>query len=116
MITINEIWDTYRACWNETSSIERTEKLQKILTDDFEYKDPNFELQGYIALSDYMKEFQDQFAGASFRTTNINMHHNRCLVHWVMMNEKNEILSNGESFVLCENNKLKQITGFFKEN
>jgi len=116
MKAINEIWDTYRTCWNDTNSMQRTEKLQKILTDDFEYRDPNFELKGYVQLSEYMKQFQEQFEGVSFVTTDINIHHNRCLVHWNMVNDKNEVVSKGASFILCENNKLKQITGFFKEN
>ena len=116
MQQIDKIWDTYRTCWNDTSTRQRTEKLQQILTDDFEYRDPSFEIKGYLQLSDYMKQFQEQFVGASFITTDIDIHHNRCLVQWSMINDKNEIVSNGTSFVLCENNKLKQITGFFKEN
>ena len=116
MKVINEIWDTYRGCWSEANTIQRTEKLQKILTDDFEYRDPNFEIVGYQQLSDYMREFQDQFVGSSFVTKDINTHHNRCMIHWNMVNGKNEVLSNGTSFVLIENNKLKQITGFFKED
>lgn len=115
MKIINEIWDIYRACWNNTNSLQRTEKLKNILTDDFEYRDPNFEIKGYEQLSDYMKQFQEQFEGVSFFTTDINTHHNRCLVHWNMVNDNNEVVSNGTSFVLYENNKLKQITGFFKE-
>ncbi len=116
MKTINKIWDIYRTCWNETNPLKRKEKLQKILTDDFEYKDPNFEVKGFIQLSDYMKQFQEEFKGASFVTTDINIHHNRCLINWNMINNNNEVVSNGTSFVLYENNKLKQITGFFKKN
>ena len=116
MEAFNKIWDTYRICWNEANSTQRTEKLKKIMTDDFEYKDPNFEIKGYLQLSDYMKQFQEQFIGASFITKDINIHHNRCLVNWNMINDNNEILSNGTSFVLYENNKIKEITGFFKED
>lgn len=116
MNNINEIWDIYRACWNEKDAIARSEKLQNILTDDFEYRDPNFEIAGYAELSDYMKEFQEQFEGASFITTEISTHHNRSLIHWNMLGDNKEVLSNGTSFVLCENNRLKQITGFFKED
>jgi len=116
MKAIDQIWETYRACWSDTNSTQRTEKLKQILTDDFEYTDPNFEVKGYVQLSGYMKQFQEQFSGLSFATTEINMHHNRCLVHWNMVNEKKEIVSSGTSFILCENNKLKQITGFFKED
>ena len=116
MNTINHIWDIYRTCWTETNSEKRKEKLEDILTVDFEYKDPNYEVSGYAQLSDYMKEFQEQFEGASFITRDIKFHHNRCLVNWSMVDDENEVLSNGTSFVLCEKNKLKQITGFFEQN
>jgi len=116
MKTINEIWDIYRTCWNTNNSIQRIEKLQKILADDFEYKDPNFEVYGYTQLSEYMAQFQEEFKGASFITKDISIHHNRCLIHWHVINENKEVLSNGTSYVLYENNKLKEITGFFKES
>jgi len=116
MKAIDEIWDIYRTCWNDSNSIQRTQKSQNILTDDFEYRDPTIEIKGYTQLSEYMKQFQEQFGSASFITTDINIHHNRCLVHWNMVNDKNEVMSKGTSFVLCDNNKLKQITGFFKED
>ena len=116
MKALNKIWDIYRSCWSEPNATQRTKKLQKILTDDFEYRDPNFEIKGYQELSGYMQQFQEQFTEASFVTKDISIHHNRCLVNWYMVNAKSETLSNGTSFVLCENNKLKQITGFFKED
>ncbi|WP_010180013.1 nuclear transport factor 2 family protein [Aquimarina agarilytica] len=116
MQTIHKIWDTYRTCWANSNAIQRTEKLKTILTDDFEYSDPNFEVKGYVQLSDYMQQFQEQFEGASFITNEINTHHNRCLIHWSMINSTNEVISNGSSFVFYENDKLKQITGFFKES
>lgn len=95
METIKEIWDTYRSCWDDPNSIQRTEKLRKILTDDFKYIDPNIEIRGYLQLSDYMKQFQEQFEGASFITKDVNIHHNRCLVNWNMINDNNEVINNG---------------------
>ena len=115
MNTFNTIWDIYRSCWSEVNANQRTQKLKNILTSNFEYLDPNFKVNGYLELSNYMKEFQEQFSGASFVTKNIHTHHNRCLVHWSMVNTKNETLSHGTSYVLYEDNKLKQITGFFNE-
>ncbi len=116
MKAINEVWETYRSCWSNPDSVQRTEKLQNILSDDFEYKDPSSEITGYQQLSDYMKQFQEQFEGASFETADMNIHHNRILIHWNMVNDQKEVVSNGSSFALYENDKLKQITGFFKES
>lgn len=116
MKTIDEIWDIYRKCWSDSNSDQRTQKLSEVLSHDFEYKDPNFMANGYQELSNYMKEFQVQFSGASFITTAINSHHDRSLMHWNMINDKHEVVSNGISFVEHKNNKIKQITGFFKES
>jgi len=113
MMGKTEIWEVYSSCWSNENSEERKSKLAKITTDDFEYRDPNSEIKGYVQLSDYIKQFQEQFRGVSFITTDITIHHNRCLIHWNMVNDKNEVVSDGASFVLFENNKLKQITGFF---
>ena len=116
MKKISEIWDIYRGCWSDANATQRIEKLQKIITDDFEYKDPDFEVKGSVQLSDYMRHFQEEYKGASFATVNMNMHHNRCLVHWNMINENKEVISKGISYVLYENDKLKEITGFFQED
>ena len=48
--------------------------------------------------------------------TNLQMHHERSLANWNMVNSENEIVGNGTDFAQYENGKLKQITGFFKEN
>ena len=110
----NQIWEIYRASWSNDNSAERTDQLQKIMTEDFEYRDPNVELTGYKQLSDYMSQFQNEFVGASFVITDFQYHHDKSLAHWNMLNAENEVVGNGTDFAIYENGKLKQITGFFK--
>ena len=113
---MNQAWKTYRASWSNENSIKRAYDLRKITSDDFVYRDPNIELNGFEQLSDYMTQFQKEFAGASFIITDFIEHHNRSLAHWNMVNSENEVVANGTDFATYENGKLKQITGFFKES
>jgi len=115
MEKIDEIWETYRASWNNDNSKNRTEELRNIMTEDFEYRDPNVEIKGSAQLSDYMSQFQKEFVGASFTITDFQYHHDKILAHWNMVNEKNEVVGNGSDFAIYQNGKLKQITGFFKQ-
>ncbi|NMH89963.1 nuclear transport factor 2 family protein [Flavivirga algicola] len=115
MDKINQIWETYRASWNNDDSVKRTDKLKEIMTEDFEYRDPNIELKGSEQLSDYMSQFQKEFVGASFVITDFQFHHDKSLSHWNMVNTENEVVGNGTDYAVYENGKLKQITGFFKQ-
>lgn len=116
MKQINEIWETYRSCWSDYNSNKRTSNLRGIMSDDFEYRDPNIELKGYRQLSDYMAQFQKEFKDASFVISNLNAHHNKLMAHWNMVNSKNEVVGSGIDFAQYANGKIKEITGFFEEN
>ena len=116
MKEITKIWETYRSSWSEIDSNLRANNLSKIMSADFQYKDPNIDLIGSKQLSDYMQEFQNQFKGASFEITDFNIHHDSIMANWNMIDSKNEVMVNGVDFARFENGKLKQITGFFKEN
>lgn len=116
MKQISEAWETYRSCWSEKDSSTRANKLSEIISNDFQYKDPNIELIGFEQLSEYMQEFQNQFIGASFKITDFNVHHDSIMANWSMIDSKKEVVANGVDFARFENGRLKQITGFFKEN
>ncbi len=116
MKRINKIWETYGNCWSDNNTEQRTCRLSEIISDDFEYQDPNVELKGLRELSDYMEQFQNEFKGASFAITDFNIHHDRSMANWNMLNKKNEIVGNGTDFAQYKNGKLQQITSFFAEN
>ncbi|HAS47221.1 MAG TPA: hypothetical protein DCS93_42455 [Microscillaceae bacterium] len=116
MEQMNEIWEIYRSCWSERNSTKRVNQLSTIMSDDFQYKDPNIELIGFEQLSNYMQEFQNQFEGASFEITDFNVHHDSIMANWNMISSTQEVMVNGVDFARFERGKLKQITGFFKED
>lgn len=114
MTDIKELWNGWCKSWTITNRTERDQELQKILADDFKYTDPLFEAKGLAQISDYISQFQEQFPGTTFTPTKIVSHHDRNLVKWDMLNKKSEIADDGSSFAMVENNRLKDITGFFK--
>ena len=116
MDKVTEIWEVYRASWNNENQVDRKLGLGQIMTDDFEYCDPNIKLKGSDRLSDYMDKFQKEFFGASFIVTDFHLHHDRSLAHWNMVNSKNEVIAKGIDFAQYQDGVLKHITGFFEEN
>ena len=112
---IKEIWEAYRACWSEAITANRVNKLRQIIAEDFEFYDPNIELDSYQKLSDYMGQFQKEFQGCAFTITDLIIHHNRSLAHWNMISPDNEVVGTGSDFAFYENGKLKIISSFFKE-
>lgn len=112
---IKEIWETYRACWSEGDSSQRNIRLQEIIAADFQYYDPNIEMEDYLQLSDYMAQFQREFAGCSFIITDFKIHHSRSLAHWDMISAESEVVAQGVDFAFYAQGKLKTITSFFNE-
>ena len=113
---IKEIWETYRACWSEKNAAFRENKLQQIIDDDFEFYDPNIDLDNSRKLSDYMAQFQKEFSDCTFTITDIIIHHDRSLAHWDMISPNNEVVGNGSDFAFYKNGKLKAVSSFFKES
>lgn len=113
---IKEIWEIYRSCWSETDKATREKKLRQIIDDDFEFYDPNNDLDNSQKLSDYMAQFQQEFEGCTFTITDIIIHHDRSLAHWDMISPDKEVVGNGSDYAFYKNGKLKAVSSFFKES
>ncbi|MFD2033594.1 nuclear transport factor 2 family protein [Belliella marina] len=113
---IKEIWETYRACWSEANTAGRENKLNQIIAEDFEFYDPNIDLDGSQKLSDYMAQFQKDFPDCTFTITDFMIHHDRSLAHWDMVNSDKEVVGNGSDFAFYSDGKLKAVSSFFKES
>jgi len=114
MKNFKEVFNIWSESWAITERTKRDELLKKILADDFHYTDPLIQLSGLNEVSDYIGEFHKQSPGITFVQTNVISHHGKNLVKWDTLNQNKEVIDGGSSFVLVENNKLKDITGFFE--
>ena len=106
--------ETYGKCWSEESATDRMELMAICLSADCVYTDPNVKLTGHAALSDYMAELQKNIPGVAFVATDLKFHHDRCLMHWNMVNGTGNVLSPGASYFLFgADGRLVQMNGFF---
>jgi SnoaL-like domain len=111
---MKELWSEYSAAWSTPDRVVRHKILEKRLTPDVNYADPESETSGYQELSDYMENFQRGYPGRRFVVSEIIAHHNGCLVHWTMQNGQSEVEMVGASYAeLAADGRLRRIRGFF---
>jgi hypothetical protein len=108
------IWMEYASAWSTKDHTARHKILEKRLNPEVVYLDPETQLSGYDQLSDYIQRFQAGFPSRQFVIENVAVHHQVCLAHWSLQNEKNEIEMQGASFAeLGPDNRFLRIYGFF---
>ncbi|WP_040280033.1 nuclear transport factor 2 family protein [Psychroserpens damuponensis] len=107
-------WNVWCNSWTITNTTERAQELQHILAQNFTYTDPVMAVKGVDQINEAIQQFQAQAPGITFDATHISTHNNRFLVKWNMLNAENDIINEGSSFIQTENNKFKDITGFFE--
>src|SRR5258708_16118784 len=112
-MTPESLWQRYAAIWSLPEST-RMPELEACVADDVIYRDPNSEIQGRHALSDYMGGFRGSIPGGRFQITSVLSHHGRMLAHWTLLGADGAALQAGASFALAtEDGPLHSISGFF---
>ncbi|RKE37423.1 SnoaL-like protein [Paraburkholderia sp. BL23I1N1] len=107
------LWNRYAATWSRDSDA-RVGELAACLADDVTYCDPNGPIEGRLAISAYMSDFQQSVPGGTFRIRTLLHHHDRTLAHWSLHGPDNSTLQTGTSFgLLSDDGRLRSITGFF---
>jgi hypothetical protein len=107
------LWNRYAAIWSRDVD-SRASELEICLADDVSYCDPNGQISGRAALSDYMGALQKNMPGVTFRITSVDHHHNDSLAHWSLCVSNSTPLQSGISFgQIADDGRLRKITGFF---
>jgi hypothetical protein len=111
-VTVEELWRRYAASWSLREG--REEQLGACVAEDVTYCDPGAQLEGRVALSDYMRSFQASAPGATFAIRSVRDHHRRSLAHWTLAGPSGDALQTGTSFAIHgADGRLQHITGFF---
>jgi hypothetical protein len=111
---MKDTWTEYASAWSTKDPARRQTILEKRLSPEVVYTDPQTQLLGYHQLSEYMQRFQSGFPGRHFVIENVVVHHQVCLAYWSLQNEKSEIEMRGASFAEFKpDNRLVRICGFF---
>jgi hypothetical protein len=113
---MKDIWMEYASAWSTKDAVARKKILKKRLSPQVVYTDPQAQLSGYDQLSGYMQRFQHGFPGRQFVIEHVVVHHDVCLAHWSLQNEKSEIEMQGASFAeFGPDSRLVRICGFFRD-
>lgn len=106
-------WEIYTSTWSETQADTRMKMLERSVHPDYTYTDPNLHACGYIQLSDYMAEFQQNVPSGKFVTTKFEQHHDSCLVHYNLLDADGSVLTTGASYgMFGADGRLVQMVGF----
>lgn len=106
--------ETWARAWSEPNERKRLDLLAQAASTECTYIDPNTQLSGHEAISEYMAGFQESAPGARFVTVEFRTHHDRCVVRWNMVDASGTVLSPGVSAgQLGTDGRLVQMVGFF---
>jgi len=107
-------WQTYVEAWNARDRSERERFLSSAVDVNSNYVDPNVDIKGHQALSDYMGEFHAQMPGATFVLTRFISHHQKSIASWNLHDENGGVLFSGISYgTYNAQGKLTAEHGFF---
>lgn len=115
MAEIPETFTHMLAAWNEADPKKIRSHLDKALSKDVEFVDPNYAIEGVAKFTKMVKDFRKQYPGARcVRTSGIDMHHDRARYSWtVIIDEKTRIDGFDAVQVSRKSGKIKRVDGFF---
>jgi hypothetical protein len=115
MAEIPESFTHMMAAWNERDSKKIRALLDKALTKDIEFVDPNYSVEGISDFFKMVKEFRAKYPEAKcVRTSGIDMHHDRARYSWSVIIDENTRLDGFDAVqVSKKSGKIKRVDGFF---
>jgi len=113
MTNAEQLWQRYARIWSADEAMRGIE-LQACVEDGVHYADPNASIDGAVALSSYMRGFQANMPGCSFRIDAVLSHHERSISFWSLIGPDAQAVKKGTSFARHgADGRLADISGFF---
>lgn len=115
MAEVPETFAHMLAAWNERDPKKVRGHLDKALSKDVEFVDPNYSIEGIGDFAKMVKEFGAKYPDAKcIRTSGIDMHHDRARYSWsVIIDEKTRLDGFDAVQVSKKSGKVKRVDGFF---
>jgi hypothetical protein len=109
-----ETFDQMLAAWNERDLDKIRAHLDRALTTDVEFCDPQHHVTGRDAFEDMVKAFRTDLPDAvCARTSGVDSHHNRFRYEW-SVSVGGEVLVPGFDVVAVDSdNRIERVDGFF---
>jgi hypothetical protein len=115
-MTLEETIDIYCAAWSERDPGYRRELLERVVTVDVRYTDPDTDVTGCADLVDHISGVLAGGVGAKIvKTSLVDGHHGLARFAWHLVNADGKALPEGLDIVSVDEQtgKLKTILGFF---
>lgn len=107
-------WEEYSTAWTALSSAEREALLRTALAEDVVYTSPVSDGRGIGGLATVIEDFQSQFPGAYFQTSQFLEQHNQSLAEWTMRDQAGASLLMGRSYARFNDEGLiEHLAGFW---
>jgi len=115
-MTLEETIDIYCAAWSERDPAYRRDLLDRVVTIDFRYTDPDADIKGRTDLVDHFSGVLAGRVGAKIvRCSAVDVHHGMARFAWRLVKADGTSLPEGLDIVLVDeqSGKLKTVLGFF---
>ncbi|WP_422375453.1 hypothetical protein [Roseibium sp.] len=115
-MTLEETIDIYCAAWSERDPAFRRELLDRVVTIDIRYTDPETDVRGRADLVDHISGVLAGRVGAKIvRSSEIDAHHDMARFAWRLVKADGTALPDGLDIVSIDeqSGKLKAVLGFF---
>ncbi|ASP31886.1 hypothetical protein [Labrenzia sp. VG12] len=115
-MTLEETIDIYCAAWSERDPAYRRELLDRVVTIDIRYTDPETDVRGRADLVDHISGVLAGRVGAKIvRSSGIDAHHDMARFAWRLVKADGTALPDGLDIVSIDeqSGKLKAVLGFF---
>ena len=111
---MNDLIDSYLACWNETDSTARRDLITKTWADDASYIDPLVDARGHDAIDAAIAATQGQFPGHVFALVGpVDAHHDVARFSWGLGRDGDEPLVIGSDVAsVGTDGRLARVVGF----
>jgi hypothetical protein len=111
---IEPIWNSYLEAYGNVSKDDRERLLRQSVTEDMISLNPGDECQGIDALTKHIEIFQTRMAGAYFKMTKLQVHHNQLLSEWTLFKGDDAAIATGHTHArLNEQGLITELCGFF---
>ncbi|WP_298958486.1 hypothetical protein [uncultured Roseibium sp.] len=115
-MTLEETIDIYCAAWSERDPTHRRELLERVVTIDIRYTDPETDVHGRADLVNHISDVLAGCVGAKIvRCSDIDAHHYMARFAWRLVKADGTELPEGLDIVSVDeqSGKLKTVLGFF---
>jgi len=114
---LTQLVENYLGAWNTDDKDERSRLLDLVWAPEGVFVDPIAVKRGRAGIEEHTYWFNVHFPGHKFKVASlIDSIHHSARYNWVLVNQSDEILTDGQDVMLFDaNGKIKYVMTYFRE-